>query len=194
MSDVTQILEAIDHGDPHAASQLLPLVYGELRRLAAARMAGERPDHTLDATSLVHEAYIRLVGGDNRSTWEHRRQFFSAAAEAMRRVLIDHARANRTRKRGGDHDRVEFDQIADPDGGVAIDWLVIDEALSRLALEDAAAGELVRLKLFAGVSIDEAAEILGRSRATAYRDWAFARAWLREAAGIGAEMNNSEYS
>ena len=194
MSDVTQILQAIEKGDPHAAKQLLPLVYDELRRLAAARMAGERPDHTLDATALVHEAYIRLVGGENRSTWEHRRQFFSAAADAMRRVLIDHARAGRARKRGGDRERVEFDQIADPAGGVAIDWLVIDDALSQLTLEDAAAAELVRLKLYAGVSVDEAAEILGRSRAAAYRDWAFARAWLREAAGIGAETNNSAFS
>lgn len=190
MPDVTHILAAIDAGDPQAAAQLLPLVYDELRKLAAARMAGERPDHTLDATALVHEAYLRLVGGANRTAWEHRRQFFSAAAEAMRRVLLDHARATQARKRGGDRDRVDLDLIADPNGSSALDWLVIDDALTRLAVEDAAAAELVRLRLFAGLAIDEAAEILGVSRATAYRDWAFARAWLREAAGIGKEGEN----
>jgi RNA polymerase sigma factor (TIGR02999 family) len=193
MSDVTQILQAIDDGDPRAASKLLPLVYDELRRLAAARMAAERPDHTLDATALVHEAYLRLVGGENRATWEHRCQFFAAAAEAMRRVLVDHARTTHARKRGGGRDRVELEHIADPEGAVAIDWLVIDDALSRLAVEDAAAAELVRLKLFAGLSVDEAAELLGKSRAAGYRDWAFARAWLREAAGIGAESENSAF-
>ena len=193
MSDVTQLLDAAVAGDPKAAGQLLPLVYDELRKLAAAKMANERPDHTLDATALVHEAYLRIVGGSNRSTWEHRRQFFTAAAEAMRRVLVDHARAYRSRKRGGDRERVDLDKIADPGAADPTDWIVVDDALNRLAVEDATAAELVRLKLFAGFSVDEAADLLGISRATAYRDWAFARAWLREAAGIGAAENISRF-
>jgi RNA polymerase sigma factor (TIGR02999 family) len=191
MSEVTRLLEPALAGDRKAAADLLPLVYDELRRLAAARMAGERPDHTLDATALVHEAYLRLVGGANRPTWDHRRQFFAAAVEAMRRVLVDHARTTQAHKRGGGRDRIDLDLIADPNGRSAIDWLVIDDALTQLAREDASAAELVRLKLLAGLSVDEAAELLGVSRATAYRDWAFARAWLREAAGIGA---TGEYS
>jgi RNA polymerase sigma factor (TIGR02999 family) len=190
MSDVTHLLEAAAAGDRRASGNLLPLVYEELRKLAATKMANERPDHTLDATALVHEAYLRLVGGMNRLTWEHRHQFFAAAAEAMRRVLIDHARSAQARKRGGDRDRIEIDQIADPDATSAIDWLVIDDSLAKLAAEDATAAELVRLKLFAGLTVDEAAEVLGVSRATAYRDWTFARAWLREATGIGTKNSS----
>jgi RNA polymerase sigma factor (TIGR02999 family) len=194
MSEITRLLDAAQAGDHKSAAELLPLVYDELRKLAAARMAAERPDHTLDATALVHEAYLRLVGGANRPTWEHRRQFFTAAAEAMRRVLVDHARAAQARKRGGGRDRIDLDQIADPNGKSAIDWLVIDDAITRLALEDATAAALVRIKLFAGLSIDDAAELLGVSRATAYRDWAFARAWLRDAAGIGGDGEKSSAS
>jgi len=191
MSDVTRILNAIEAGDPQAASQLLPLVYDELRKLAAARMASERVDHTLDATALVHEAYLRLVGGGNRATWSHRRQFFAAAAEAMRRVLVDHARSHRAGKRGGGRERVPLDEFADSAGTTDIDWLVIDDALGKLAVEDATAAELVRLKLFAGLSVEESADVLGISRATAYRDWAFARAWLRAACGIGSTGKDS---
>ena len=191
MSDVTRILNAIEAGDPQAASQLLPLVYDELRKLAAARMASERVDHTLDATALVHEAYLRLVGGGNRATWSHRRQFFAAAAEAMRRVLVDHARSHRAGKRGGGRERVPLDEFADSAGTTDIDWLVIDDALGKLAAEDATAAELVRLKLFAGLSVEESADVLGISRATAYRDWAFARAWLRAACGIGSTGKDS---
>jgi len=191
MSDVTRILNAIEAGDPQAASQLLPLVYDELRKLAAARMASERVDHTLDATALVHEAYLRLVAGGNRATWSHRRQFFAAAAEAMRRVLVDHARSHRAGKRGGGRERVPLDEFADSAGTTDIDWLVIDDALGKLAVEDATAAELVRLKLFAGLSVEESADVLGISRATAYRDWAFARAWLRAACGIGSTGKDS---
>ena len=191
MSDVTRILNAIEAGDPQAASQLLPLVYDELRKLATARMASERVDHTLDATALVHEAYLRLVGGGNRATWSHRRQFFAAAAEAMRRVLVDHARSHRAGKRGGGRERVPLDEFADSAGTTDIDWLVIDDALGKLAVEDATAAELVRLKLFAGLSVEESADVLGISRATAYRDWAFARAWLRAACGIGSTGKDS---
>jgi len=191
MSDVTRILNAIEAGDPQAASQLLPLVYDELRKLAAARMASERVDHTLDATALVHEAYLRLVGGGNRATWSHRRQFFAAAAEAMRRVLVDHARSHRAGKRGGGRERVPLDEFADSAGTTDIDWLVIDDALGKLAVEDATAAELVRLKLFAGLSVEESADVLGISRATAYRDWTFARAWLRAACGIGSTGKDS---
>ena len=191
MSDVTRILNAIEAGDPQAASQLLPLVYDELRKLAAARMASERVDHTLDATALVHEAYLRLVGGGNRATWSHRRQYFAAAADAMRRVLVDHARSHRAGKRGGSRERVPLDEFADSAGTTDIDWLVIDDALGKLAAEDATAAELVRLKLFAGLSVEESADVLGISRATAYRDWAFARAWLRAACGIGSTGKDS---
>jgi RNA polymerase sigma factor (TIGR02999 family) len=180
MSDVTRLLEAATRGDRQAAAELLPLVYDELRRLAAACMAGERPDHTLNATALVHEAYLRLVGGANRPTWEHRRQFVTAAAEAMRRILVDHARRVRTEKRGGHRDRVPLDGIPASD---ATDWVQVDDALERLAALDAGAAAVVRLKVFGGVSVEEAADLLGVSRAAAYRDWAFARAWLRDAVG-----------
>src|SRR5262245_12319982 len=175
MPDVTPLLRA--------AADLLPLVYDELRKLAAARMASERPDHTLDATALVHEAYLRLVGGANRTHWDHRRQFLTAAAEAMRRILVDHARA----RRGGTRVQVELADLPQPGGGDATDWVVVDDALARLAAEDPQAADLVRLRLFAGASVEEAAELLGVSRATAYRDWAYARAWLRDAAGIGGK-------
>jgi RNA polymerase sigma factor (TIGR02999 family) len=187
MSDVTRLLEAAATGDPRAAAELLPLVYDELRRLAAARMAAEAPGHTLDATALVHEAYLRLVGGANRTHWDHRRQFLAAAAEAMRRILVDHARARRAAKRGGTLARVELNDLPQPGGEDATDWVAVDDALTRLAAEDQGAADLVRLKLFAGASVEEAADLLGVSRASAYRDWAYARAWLRDAAGIGGE-------
>jgi RNA polymerase sigma factor (TIGR02999 family) len=182
MSDVTRLLEAAQAGDRQAAADLLPLVYDELRKLAAARMAAEVPGHTLDATALVHEAYLRLVGGENRPTWEHRRQFVAAAAEAMRRILIDHARRVRAEKRGGGRDRVPLDAIPsladDP-----TDWAQVDDALDRLTALDPGAAAVVRLKVFGGASVEEVADLLGVSRASAYRDWAFARAWLRGALG-----------
>lgn len=186
MNDITRVLSAIEQGDGAAANQLLPLVYDELRRVAARQMELERPGHTLDATGLVHEAYMRLVGGNNRSHWSHRRQFMTAAAEAMRRILVDHARKKQSQKRGGLRARVDLDDAVQPLSDDATDWLVVDEAISSLASQDSAAAELVRLKVFAGMSIEEAADVLGVSRPTAYRDWAFARAWIRQAAGIGA--------
>jgi RNA polymerase sigma factor (TIGR02999 family) len=182
MADATQLLDAAAAGDRLAAAELLPLVYGELRALAAARMAAERPDHTLDATALVHEAYLRLVGGANRGRWEHRRQFVAAAAEAMRRILVDHARRTRADKRGGDHRREPLDDLSHPHADPT-DWVQVNDALERLAAADPGAAELVRLKVFGGASVEEAADLLGVSRAAAYRDWTFARAWLRDALG-----------
>ena len=182
MSDVTRLLEAAQAGDRQAAVDLLPLVYDELRKLAAARMSAEGPGHTLDATALVHEAYLRLVGGENRPTWEHRRQFVAAAAEAMRRILVDHARRVLAEKRGGGRDRVPLDAIPSRADGPT-DWAQVDDALDRLAALDPSAAAVVRLKVFGGASVEEAADVLGVSRASAYRDWAFARAWLRDALG-----------
>jgi len=191
MPDVTRLLDAATAGDPRAAAELLPLVYEELRKLAAARMAAERPDHSLNATALVHEAYLRLVGGANRPTWEHRKQFLAAAAEAMRRILVDHARRLRAEKRGGHRDRVPLDGLASP-AGDASGWVEVDDALDRLAALDPGAAEIVRLKVFGGVSVEVAADLLGVSRASAYRDWAFARAWLRDA--VGRSGDDSEKS
>jgi len=185
MSDVTPIRQTNDAGDPHAAAELLPLVYDELRRLAAAQMAREKPGQTLDATGLVHEAYLKLAGSGSFAT---KSQFFRAAARAMRRILIDHARARKADKRGGGWRRFELSEadrviIPDPDT-----LLSIDEALDALAAEDSAAAELARLRLFAGLSIEEAGESLGLARATAFRDWAYARAFL--SAALGGEENS----
>lgn len=179
MSDVTQILERIESGDPSAADQLLPLVYDELRKLAAQRLAQEKPGQTLQATALVHEAYIRLVDVEKARHWDGRGHFFAAAAEAMRRILVDQARRKQAHVHGGRRQRVtlsggELISRATPDQVVAL-----DEALSKLASEDASAAELVKLRMFVGLSIDQAATALGVSRATAYRHWTYARAWLR---------------
>ena len=179
MPDVTSILNAIERGDPHAAAQLWPLVYDELRRLAGQMMAREKPGQTLDATALVHEAYLRLAGaGDG---WANRRHFFAACAEAMRRILIDRARARRAEKRGGERERVavELDQLAARYGDEEL--LAVDSVLDGLAGADAEAAELARLHVFGGLSIEEAGAALGMARATAYRNWSFARAWLRAA-------------
>src|SRR6266850_6500472 len=178
MSDVTLLLDAAAAGDPKAAADLLPLVYDELRRLAAARMAAEPPDHTLQPTALVHEAYLRLVGPADEIRWENRGHFFAAAAEAMRRILVDAARRKRTDKHGGHLRRVQLPDVpARPD--VADEQLLaLDEALTRLAAEDPVAARVVELRHFAGVSIQDAAGILGLSRSTAYRHWTYARAWL----------------
>jgi RNA polymerase sigma factor (TIGR02999 family) len=178
MNDVTRILSAIDRGDAHAAGQLLPLVYGELRKLAAAKLAAEKPGQTLQATALVHEAYLRLVGGEKAQHWESRRHFFAAAAEAMRRILVDRARRKARKRHGGGLDRrpLDPDRLAAP--GPADDVLALDEALDRLAAEDPRRAELVKLRFFGGLTVAEAGRCLGLSRATADRDWAYARAWL----------------
>jgi RNA polymerase sigma factor (TIGR02999 family) len=188
MSDVTRILNEIRQGDSRATGQLLPLVYQELRRLARAQMVQERANHTLQATALVHEAFLRLLGDEN-TDWEGRGHFFAAAAEAMRRILIEHARRKNSLKQGGQNHRVDLDgeipQIASPCESVD-DLLALDEALKRLSAADAGKAELVKLLYFAGLNLDEAAAVRGISRTTAYRHWLFARAWLHDAiAGNG---------
>ncbi|HEX5444346.1 MAG TPA: ECF-type sigma factor [Pirellulales bacterium] len=176
-SDITQVLAAAAAGEPRAAEQLLPLVYEELRRVAARQLVHERPGQTLQATALVHEAYLRLIGGGAES-WDNRRHFFAAAAEAMRRILVERARRKRRLRHGGGGRRVEIEADDLPIEEPPVDLLALDEALSRLAAEDAAKAELVKLRFFAGLSEQEAAEVLGISRATAARHWAYARAWL----------------
>jgi RNA polymerase sigma factor (TIGR02999 family) len=179
MTEATRILNAMDAGDPTAAAQLLPLVYDELRRLATQKLSHEAPGQTLDPTALVHEAYLRLIGDQQ---FDSRGHFFAAAAEAMRRILVESARRKRAEKRGGTGRRVDLDpdrlpgQEADPD-----DWIALDQALTALAAEDPAAAELARLRVFAGLSVEQAGESLGLSRATAFRQWTFARAWLTAA-------------
>ena len=178
MADVTRILDAIGHGDPHAAEQLLPLVYDELRKLAAERMARERPGQTLQATALVHEAYLRLVGAGEAPRWDSRRHFFAAAAEAMRRILVEAARRKHSLKRGGGRRRVDLDEAPAPAGGSADELLSLSDALDQLAAEDPVKAELVKLRYFAGLSVQEAADALGIGRATADRYWAYAKVWL----------------
>jgi len=175
MSDVTRILSAIDAGDPHAADQLMPLVYDELRQLAAAQLACEKPGQTLDATALVHEAYMRLVGD---LQFADRRHFFRVAAEAMRRILIDHARQKRRKRHGGDRERVPLSDVEVAAKAPAEELLALDEALDRFTAKDPVKAELVKLRYFAGLSEEEAAAALGISRATASRYWTYARAWL----------------
>ncbi len=180
LTDVTQILQAIDSGDAKAAAELLPLVYEELRKLAQDRMSAEAPDHTLQATALVHEAYIRLVG-KNDPRWQNRGHFFAAAAESMRRILIENARSKGRLKRGGKRVRLELldqaDSLAeDPDL-----LLSLDELLIALAAEDSVAARVAHLHLFGGLSVEEAGEVMELSRPVAYRNWKYARAWLREA-------------
>jgi RNA polymerase sigma factor (TIGR02999 family) len=183
MSDVTRLLDAAAAGNRHAAAELLPLVYDELRRLAAARMAAEPPGHTLNATALVHEAYLRLVGPADANRWDGRGHFFAAATEAMRRILVDAARRKRRPKHGGGRRRSDLPDVpADPDPA-ADQLLALDGALTRLAAEDPDAARVVELRHFAGLSIEDAAAALGVSRATAYRHWTYARAWLRDALG-----------
>jgi RNA polymerase sigma factor (TIGR02999 family) len=178
MSEVTRILSAIEAGDPHAAAELLPLIYGELRKLAAAKLVHEPAGHTLQPTALVHEAYLRLVGAESARPWNGRGHFFAAAAEAMRRILIERARGAAREKRGGDWQRVDFEDL-DAATSITPDQLVaLDDALARLAALDPLAGDLVKLRYFAGLSLDRAAEALNVSPATAYRHWAYARAWL----------------
>lgn len=178
MSDMTRLLEAAQAGDPHAADQLLPLVYGELRKLAAAKMAQEKPGQTLDATALVHEAYVRLVGNAQDQRWDGRRHFFAAAAEAMRRILVENARRKQGPKHGGKRQRValELDQMLAP--SAPVDLLALDEALTKFAQESPARAELVKLRFFAGLTMPEAAQALGISLTTAERYWTYAKTWL----------------
>jgi RNA polymerase sigma factor (TIGR02999 family) len=179
MTEVTRILAAIEQGDPLAAEKLLPLVYDELRRLAAQKLAQEKPGQTLQATALVHEAYLRLVDVKKAQTWNSRGHFFSAAAEAMRRILIDQARRKRADKRGGKSRRISLDDADGGDTPQDDDLLAIDEALTLLAAEDPRAAQLIQLRHFAGLSVEDAAEVVGISRSTAYEHWSYARVRLR---------------
>jgi RNA polymerase sigma factor (TIGR02999 family) len=184
MNDVTRILSAIEQGDPQAPEQLLPLVYDELRKLAAQKMAREKPGQTLQGTALVHEAYIRLVDGEKARHWDSRGHFFAAAAEAMRRILVETARRRQSLRGGGGHQRqdlIEADLPIDPPPD---DILALDEALSKFARVEPQAADLVKLRVFAGMTVEETARHLGISATTAKRNWAYARAWLRR------EMNS----
>ena len=177
MTEVTRILAAIDRGDKLAAEQLLPLVYNELRRLAADRLAREAPGQTLEATALVHEAYLRLVGDDDSRRWQDRGHFFAAAAQAMRRILVDNARRKRAQKRGGSLARQPLDALASP--GIDDEIVALDEALRKLAEADPVKARLVELRYFAGLTGEQAAKVLAISPSTADRHWTYARAWLR---------------
>jgi RNA polymerase sigma factor (TIGR02999 family) len=178
VNDLTGILSAIEAGDPHAAAQLLPLVYDELRKLAARKLAREKPGQTLQPTALVHEAYLRLVGPGPGGHWRGRTHFFRAAAEAMRHILVDQARRKHSHKRGGARTRVDLEQVAAAPSGRPEDVLALHETLERLAEHDPVKAELVQLRYFAGLSLQEAADLLGISRATADRSWRYARTWL----------------
>jgi RNA polymerase sigma factor (TIGR02999 family) len=190
MTDVTRILKDIDAGDSHAASELLPLVYDELRRLAAAQMAQENPGQTLQATALVHEAYLRLVDVDQQQRWAGRGHFFAAAAEAMRRILVERARRKKAAKHGGGRRRLDADTIAIAAAESDEDLVAIDEALDRLAALDPVKAELVKLRYFAGLTIEECAKTLGISCATAKRHWAYSRVWLFEKVSGAATSEN----
>ena len=192
MSELMRILSAVAQGEPHAASQLLPLVYDELRRLAAQKLAHEKPGQTLQATALVHEAYLRLVDVAKAQHWNSRGHFFAAAAEAMRRILVENARRKGRGKHGGRRQRVDLDAIQNALEMPADHLLALDDALTRLAERDPQTAQLVKLHCFAGLSINQAAQALGISSRTAYRDWAFAQAWLyreiRGGAGTAPEI------
>ena len=183
MTDVTQILSQIESGDPSAADQLLPLVYDELRKLAAARLAQEKPGQTLQATALVHDAYLRLVDVEKAQHWNSRAHFFGAAAEAMRRILVDQARRKQAQKRGGQGQRIPLDAADVGFESPADELLDIDAALARLAAEEPQAARLIQLRYFAGLSIEDAAELVGISRATAYEHWSYARMRLKTLLG-----------
>jgi RNA polymerase sigma factor (TIGR02999 family) len=190
MNDVTQILQGIENGEPIEAERLLPLVYDELKKLAAARLAQEHPGQTLQPTALVHEAYVRLVDVKQAQKWESRGHFFAAAANAMRRILIDAARRKRREKHGGDRNRLFLGDVAVPAPEPRDDLVALDTALTRLAKEDSQAARLVELRYFAGLSVAETAQVLGISPRTTDRVWAFARAWLHRE--ITAQSNSSE--
>jgi len=178
MSQVTRILSAIEQGDPAAAEQLLPLVYDELRKLAGAKLVQEKPGQTLQATALVHEAYVRLVGSQESVEWNSRGHFFAAAAEAMRRILVESARRKQRLKHGGQHERVDLDSACAVTAAPSLDLLALDDALTRLAAAEPVKAELVNLRFFAGLTMPEAARALDMSLATAERHWAFAKSWL----------------
>jgi len=179
MSDITQILTRIELGDAAASSELLPLVYDELRTLAAARMQQETPGQTLQATALVHEAYVRLVDSSDTQTWNGRGHFFAAAAEAMRRILVERARQKASLKGGANHRRVEMLDFEQPERAPALDLIALDDALQKLHSLDSRKAELVKLRFFAGLTIQDAAKVLGISSSTADNDWAYAKCWLR---------------
>jgi RNA polymerase sigma factor (TIGR02999 family) len=179
MNDVTRILSAIKDGETQAAEQLLPLVYEELRRLAAQKLARESPGTTLQATALVHEAYLRLVGGEHVQRWDSRAHFFAAAAEAMRRILIENARRRKSEKAGGAYKRIELAEVEPAIEESGVDLLALDDALERLAAKDKRKADLVKLRFFAGLTNQEAAQALGISTSTADSDWAYAKTWLR---------------
>jgi RNA polymerase sigma factor (TIGR02999 family) len=178
MTDVTRILSAVERGDPHAAEVLLPLVYDELRKLAARKLSQEKPGQTLDATALVHEAYLRIVGNDPDKSWQGRPHFFAAAAEAMRRILVEQARRKSRRKRGGERRRLGLHAAEPTVQGPNVDVLAVDEALTQLASKHPDKADLVKLRYFAGLTLPEAASVLGLSTPTAERSWRYARAWL----------------
>jgi RNA polymerase sigma factor (TIGR02999 family) len=179
MTEITRILSAIEAGEPQAAGQLLPLVYEELRALAAQRLVHEKPGQTLQATGLVHEAYLRLVDSEQIQQWNSRGHFFAAAAEAMRRILIDRARHKRSLKAGGDRQRQDLSDIAAPTAEADFDLLALDEALQKLENQDERRAKLVKLRFFARLTIEQAAQVLGIATSTAQNDWAYARYWLR---------------
>jgi RNA polymerase sigma factor (TIGR02999 family) len=178
MSEVTRILSAIEQGDPHAAGELLPLVYEELRKLAAQKLAQEAPGQTLQATALVHEAYLRLVDVERAQHWNSRGHFFAAAAEAMRRILVDNARRRETMKRGARLERIDLPEVVEPAKDDPTDLVALDEALKKLEALHPQKAQVVKLRFFAGCTLEETAQALGIARATAQRHWAFARAWL----------------
>jgi RNA polymerase sigma factor (TIGR02999 family) len=178
MTDVTHILSAIEHGDPHAAEHLLPLVYDELRKLAAQKLAHEKPGQTLQATELVHEAYVRLVDTNRVQHWNSRGHFFAAAAESMRRILVDQARKKMSSKRGGGLERLPLEEVEIGASTPAVDLLAVNDALEKFERIDKAAADLVKLRYYAGLTLPQAAEALGISSSTADRQWAYARAWL----------------
>jgi RNA polymerase sigma factor (TIGR02999 family) len=184
MGEVTRILEQFGSGDSNAAERLLPLIYDELRLLAAQKLAQEKPGHTLQATALVHEAYLRLVGSNGDVQWDGRRHFFGAAAEAMRRILVERARRRKSGKHGGEFQRCDLDAEAVMAPEPNIDLIALDAALVRLAEHDPAKAKLVELRYFAGLTGDEAAEVLGISPSTADREWVYTRAWLRREMGL----------
>ena len=193
MNEVTRILSAIEHGDPQAVEKLLPLVYDELRKLAAQRMTQEKPGQTLQATALVHDAYLRLVGPDDAQKWDSQGHFFAAAAEAMRRILIDNARRKRTEKHGGQRERLDLDAVDIAADAPSEDLLALDEALTKFAAEDPIKAEVVKLRYFAGLSEEEAARALSISRATAHRHWHYAKVWLfRELRGAEGRQDDSK--
>ena len=179
MSDVTKILDQIGEGDSAASEQLLPLVYEELRKLASAKLANEKPGQTLQATALVHDAYLRLIGSESEANWDSKGHFFAAAAESMRRILVDRARRKRTRKHGGHLARVELPDAASPDDSRAEELVALDAALSKLEEKDPVKAELVKLRYFAGLTIPEAAEALGIGVSTVDKYWAYSKSWLR---------------